>query len=288
MRPAPMVVGDEVLKVSIQTALAEYDHVIQALAANGPDHAFDIGVLPWRPRRRKHLFDAHGLHLVDEVLAEDPIPIPEQISRCSVPRKGLAYLLSSPLRRWMRRDCEMHNASAIMRQHQKHVQDLEPDRRHGEEVDRHQILQVIVEESPPGLGRRFSPPNYVLAHAGFADLEAEFEQFSVDPRSTPERIVSAHRTNQLANFLRHAWPPWFPASNLPGPEQAEALAVPAKHRRGADEEDAGAPVLPDGRQPDPQKSISARQFRPLHGPLKNAELMPEGEDLKLKRRRAPE
>ena len=64
--------------------------------------------------------------------------------------------------------------------------------------------------------------------------------------------------------------------------------MPAKHGRGADEEDAGAPVLPDGRQPDPQESISARQFRPLHGPLKNAELMEEGEDLKLKRRTAPE
>src|ERR1035437_539224 len=103
MCPAPMVVVNEALKVSIQAALAKYDHVIQALAANGPDHTFDIGVLPWRPRRRKHLFDAHGLHLVDEVLAEDPIPIPEQISRYSVPRKGLAHLLSSPLHRWMRR-----------------------------------------------------------------------------------------------------------------------------------------------------------------------------------------
>ena len=188
----------------------------------------------------------------------------------------------------MRRDCEMQDPPAIMRQHQKHVQDLKPDRRHGEEVDRHHTLQVIVEESPPGLGRRCSPPNHVLAHAGFADRDAEFEQFSVDPWSTPERIVSAHRTNQLANLLRHAWPPWCPSSNFPGPEQAEALAVPANHRRGADEEDSGAPVLPNGRQPDPQESISGRQFRPFHGPLKNAELMAEGEDLKLKRRTAPE
>jgi hypothetical protein len=57
--------------------------------------------------------------------------------------------------------------------------------------------------------------------------------------------------------------------------------VPANHRRGADEEDAGAPVLPNGRQPDPHEPIGGRQFRPLYGPLKNAELMPEGEDLKL-------
>jgi len=41
-----MIVVDEVLKVSVQTALVEYDHVIQALAANGADHPFDIGTLP--------------------------------------------------------------------------------------------------------------------------------------------------------------------------------------------------------------------------------------------------
>ena len=37
-----MIVVEEVLKVSVQTALVEYDHVIQALAAEGADHPFDI------------------------------------------------------------------------------------------------------------------------------------------------------------------------------------------------------------------------------------------------------
>jgi len=76
MRPAPVIVVDEVLKMSIQAALAENDHVIQALPANGADHPLDIGSLPGRPRRRKHLFDAHGLHLVDEILRKDPIAVP--------------------------------------------------------------------------------------------------------------------------------------------------------------------------------------------------------------------
>ena len=76
MRSAPMIVADEVLQVSVQTVIIEYDHVIQALAADGADHSFYIGTLPGRPRSRKHLLDAHGLHLVDEVRAEDPIAIP--------------------------------------------------------------------------------------------------------------------------------------------------------------------------------------------------------------------
>jgi hypothetical protein len=35
MRPAPVIVVDEVLKMSIQAALTENDHGIQALLANG-------------------------------------------------------------------------------------------------------------------------------------------------------------------------------------------------------------------------------------------------------------
>ena len=41
-----MIVVDEVLNVPVQTALVEYDHVIQALAAEGADHPLDISTLP--------------------------------------------------------------------------------------------------------------------------------------------------------------------------------------------------------------------------------------------------
>ena len=34
----------------------------------------------------------------------------------------------------------------LVSQYQEHVQDLETDRRHGEEVDRHDGLDVIIEE----------------------------------------------------------------------------------------------------------------------------------------------
>ena len=47
MCPAAMVVIKEHFEMPTQTALVEYDHVIEALAANGADHAFDICTLPW-------------------------------------------------------------------------------------------------------------------------------------------------------------------------------------------------------------------------------------------------
>src|SRR3954453_14090810 len=52
-------------------------------------------------------------------------------------------------------DSEVKHASPIMRKHEENVEDLKPDPRHGKEVHRHKALQVVVEENPPCLGRRF-------------------------------------------------------------------------------------------------------------------------------------
>ena len=44
---SPVIVIDERLKVPGQTALVEYDHVIEAFATYCADDAFDIRTLPW-------------------------------------------------------------------------------------------------------------------------------------------------------------------------------------------------------------------------------------------------
>ena len=70
-----MTIANECKDVAIQTSLVEHDQVIQAFASNSSDHAFDKGTLPGLARCRQHLFDAHRLHLLDEVMAEDAITI---------------------------------------------------------------------------------------------------------------------------------------------------------------------------------------------------------------------
>jgi len=46
---------------------------------------------------------------------------------------------------------EVENAPTVMGQNQKHVKDLKTEGGHGEEVDGHQLRDVIVEEGAPGL-----------------------------------------------------------------------------------------------------------------------------------------
>jgi hypothetical protein len=94
-----MVILNESSEVLAQTSFPEHDHVIEAFASNSADHPFDIRTVPRRPRCGKHLFDAHRLHLSNEVVAEYAIAIAQQIARGTLPRERFAHLLGRPLPR---------------------------------------------------------------------------------------------------------------------------------------------------------------------------------------------
>src|SRR5215472_5089349 len=114
----PMIIIHECVEVPLQAAFVEHDQVIQAFAAERADDPLDISTLPRGTRRQQYLFDAHCLHLLHEVMAEDPIAIAQQVPRHGVPREGFSHLLCGPLCRGMRGDSEMKNATPVVRQHQ--------------------------------------------------------------------------------------------------------------------------------------------------------------------------
>jgi len=47
----------------------QHDDVIEALAPDRSDEAFDVGVLPRRTRRRQHFLNADGLHVIERMIA---------------------------------------------------------------------------------------------------------------------------------------------------------------------------------------------------------------------------
>jgi len=55
--------------------------------------------------------------------------------------------------------------------------------------------------------------------------------------SAPEWVFTTHGANQLAHLFRYGRPPRLTVSHFPGPEQAEALPVPADNGRGFDDKD---------------------------------------------------
>src|SRR5687767_14821944 len=101
-------------------------------------------------------------HLLDEVMPEDAVTVTQQIARSALPREGLPELLRRPFGSRMRGDSKMHNPPTLVREHQKYIQNLKPNRRHGEEIHGHQTTDVVFEECPPCLGWRFPAPHQVL------------------------------------------------------------------------------------------------------------------------------
>src|SRR5271165_5099102 len=88
-------------KDSAERGLVENDHLIQALPADGSNHALDVGSLPRRARGRKHFLDAQSFRLFHNVVTINAISIPQKIVGSAVPRKCLDQLLCRPLGRRM-------------------------------------------------------------------------------------------------------------------------------------------------------------------------------------------
>jgi hypothetical protein len=190
-----MIVVHETLQVTVQAAFAEHDEVVQAFAADGADGPFDLSPLPGRTRCRQQLVDTNGFDLIHEIFPEDPVTIAQQIAGRGVPGKGFPELLRGPLRSGMSGHGKVENAAAVVCQHQKHIEHLESDHRHRREGDRQHGLDVIVDEGPPSLRWQFAVADHLLADARLAHGNAKLEQFAMNPRCAPERVVAAHRMN---------------------------------------------------------------------------------------------
>ncbi len=183
--------------------------------------------------------------------AEDGIAVAQQVARQLVEGKGLSQLLPRPLRGRVRGHVAVQNAPSVMGQNQKHIENLETYGRHSEEVDRDQLLGVILQERAPGLRRRLATAHHVFADAGLADVDAQLEQLPVNPGCTPPRIIPAHPADQIANLARNDRPSGVAAAHLPGPEPAKASTMPGPDRFWLDDGQSRAPVAPQAGQPDP-------------------------------------
>ena len=84
----------------------------------------------------------------------------------------------------------------------------------------------------------------ILADAGFANINAELEQFTVKARCSPKRILATPPTDQFSDVFRNRRPPRLAATDLPGPEQAEAPAVPGNDSIRFDDEQSRPPAAP--------------------------------------------
>jgi hypothetical protein len=76
------------------------------------------------------------------------------------------------------------------------------DRWNDKQIHRGDPVGMIMKERLPTLRRWRSSFDYIFGHARLADIDAELEQLSVDPRRSPQRVGDAQLADQLAYLCR--------------------------------------------------------------------------------------
>ena len=125
--------------------------MIEAFSTDAADQAFNARILPWRSWRRDNFFDARVLDALTEVRSVDAVAVSDQEARHFVIRKGIDDLLGRPARTWIRRDVEVDDHAAVVSEYDEAEQYTKRRCRNGEEVNRHDIANVVVKERTPRL-----------------------------------------------------------------------------------------------------------------------------------------
>src|ERR1700738_2963431 len=216
MRAGPIVIFHVTEQQVTEVAFSEYNDVIKAFPANRTDQPFSISILPRGARRRRSIANAHRSESADKDLTISPVPVTNEIAGSLLPPACFRDLICDPFCGWMRCDAKPQNMSPAVPHDQQSIEQAKRDCRHDEHIHRSDPVRMIAKECPPALRRRVPSPDHVLGHAGLSDVDAEFEQFSTEPRRSPQRIGSAHLADQLAYIQPNCWPA-TPRFRFPAP-----------------------------------------------------------------------
>jgi hypothetical protein len=124
--------------------------------------------------------------------------------------------------------------------------------------------------------------DHVLGDARLGDFKPEFEQFAVDARRPPKRVLDAHPPDQRTKVRLDLRPP-FPCARFPTPIAAKAGPMPPHERLRLNDRDD----LQNRREPsiqlDQKPAVVVRQPGPAsHFTPQNYQLMSERRILCLK------
>src|SRR5262245_17369946 len=118
---------------------------------------------------------------------------------------------------------------AFVAENKKCKELLKRNRRNHEQIDRRNALGMIVNEGLPGLQRTARPGHHVDRNRRLGDPDAELEQFAMHLGGTPQRVLKAHSSDQVAHLLGDARAA-SPRPGCPPPISGKTLAMPAYHR----------------------------------------------------------
>src|SRR6202035_6104649 len=132
----------------------------------------------------------------------------------------------------------------------------------GEEIHRRNGLAMVSEERQPsfhGIWISWGSPD-PSRDAPFRDIEAQLEQFAVNARCSPGRILGNHTEDQGPDLFADTLPPSYLAdSGDPRPIQTKPRSMPVHYGSRSDQDERPPPPGPAHSQRNPEQFVQGSQ-----------------------------
>ena len=242
-------------------SLTQNDEVIETLTPDRSDQLLCKAILPRRRRRYRLVPDTHGTNAALGEFTVDAIVIPDEMAWHLIPGERLGELACNPICCRIWRHVNPDQLSTAQPDDDEGIEQPEPDGRDYEQIHGCDIRGMVPQEGAPSLTRRFPSLDHVFGYRQLCDLKAELEQFTMDARCTPNRVLDAHSPDQSAQLRPDLRPP-SSRTRFPTPVGSKAGTMPTNDRLR----------LNDGKDPqdrrkaavklDQKQAIEVREINP--------------------------
>jgi hypothetical protein len=199
MGPA-MVVGEVVVENALGMLLVFDDDVVEAVPAEGADHALAEGIGRRRARRSGEDSGAESADAAVEVGAVDRVSVVDEESGDLLSIAGrLRDALGGPAGAWMLGDAGVDDRASAEGENDEDVEEAESRGHEDEEVAGPGLVQVVPDERSPALATlSVEVGRAVLGGGARGDLVAELGQFGGDDLLTPGGVLAPHPPDEVA------------------------------------------------------------------------------------------
>ncbi len=204
-----MIVREVLGQDAAEVCFRKNEDVVQTFASYRTDEPFRERILPRAVRGRDHLPDSHVLHSLPESVTVDAVAIAEEIGRRGVVRAGVHDLLGGPVGSGMLGHVEMHDSPAMMSEHDEDEEHVQVGGRHGEEIDRDEVADMVGQERAPGLRGRSAPLGHEPGDGPLGHLDAELEKFPMDAPAASRPTPWTGRSRRADRFGAASVGSWF-------------------------------------------------------------------------------
>jgi len=282
MRAVLVVIPDVFREQTLQMAFIHRNDVIQQVSTAALNPTLRNSILPGTFEGGPNGSDLQSTNRCRDFQPIFPIPVKDQKPGCRPKRKRLPQLLNDPPARRVLRDVDVQDAPPAVADDEEAIDHAEGDGWDREEIHRGDSFPTVVQKGEPALGwlgvprRSFHP----AGDRSLRDSKTGHEEFTMDARRSPGRVLRDHTEDQIPNLLGNSPPPcWLSDPGDPAPIDAKACSMPSNHCFWRDYNQSFFPVGRELMGNDPVQFVEQIQPWSRVSTFQNDERLPEGEIL---------